>query len=241
MILCAAVWVTILLVKWFMVGSAWTGYLLCFALLWFLFQTALNVQAKPTSSLGMASVVELQRKRTPAEVTAFLEKWGGTPASPGLLRAFGESLWLDALVFIPIYSLTFLGSAWLTLRSGVGPHFGIDPYRWWPAYAAGIALCAVADWLEDAVHLSYLRPKDGAIQPPSSGRVLFATSMTLLKYLLFMIAFAVSILAAGRMIHLQIREGCVGGFGALAIALLVVFVVGVFMQFAKSPARTGAD
>ncbi len=236
-IACAAVWLAIGLVKWFMVGSTWTNYLLCFALLWFLFQTALNVQAKPTSSLGMASVVELQKKRTPADVTAFLEKWGGKPPSPGLVRAFGESLWLDALVFIPVYTTVFLASAWLTLRTGIGPHFGIDPYRWWPWYAAAMLACAVADWLEDSVHLSYLRPKDGAIQPPSQGRVLFATSMTLLKYLLFMLGFGVSILAAARMVHLQVRAGSVGGLGFVAIALVVIFVVGVFMQFARAPAQ----
>jgi cytochrome b subunit of formate dehydrogenase len=120
------------------------------------------------------------------------------------------------------------------LRSGIGTHWGIDPYYWCPYFAAAVGLCAVADWLEDAVHLSYLRPKGDppAIQPPSRGLVLFATSMTSLKYVLFLTGLVATVLASLRTIYWQVVEGPVGGLAGVAIALIVLFIVGVFMQFA---------
>jgi uncharacterized protein (DUF2235 family) len=243
---CAVAWLLVWPVKWFMIApDTWTRDLALVAGLWVLFQIGLSAQAAPTSSVGMPSVVGLQGKRTPAEVTAVLVRAanGGPEPNPALLKPFGESLWLDVLVFIPAYSIVFLAVAWISIRTRTGLAAMIDPLHWWPAFAAGVGLCAITDWLEDAVHLSYIRPTGAPpiIRPPSAGRVSFARLMTAAKVVLFSIGLLATIWTSAHLVWRQLSHWPVGGLAGLSAAAVVVIAGGSIHRLVTGRKDPAAD
>jgi uncharacterized protein (DUF2235 family) len=173
-------------------------------LLWLLALDVLVIQfgisaawaAAPMADAGFGSVVQLQAAKTPDEVRTLLGHWTGEDFGEKgrqLLAPVVRTLWRDILGFIPSYTvLLFLGT-WMALSVFfTSPGEGrlcvvLSTQRWTWGIAAGLAiLCAIADWIEDRCHLSYIKR---LANPPKGATVACARAATLAKYVLFFLGF----------------------------------------------------
>lgn len=174
----------------------WLLWLLALDVLMIQFGISAAWAAAPMADAGFGSVVRLQEAKTPDAVRTLLGRWtGGDFGEKGrqLLTPVARTLWRDILGFIPSYTvLLFLGT-WMALSV-----FLTSPEErrlcmvfstlWWTWGGAAILaiLCAIADWIEDRCHLSYIKR---LADPPSGGRVACARAATLVKYVLFLCGF----------------------------------------------------
>jgi hypothetical protein len=92
-----------------------------------------------------------------------------------------RSIWRDILGFIPAYSVAFFVSLWAGLM--ILQHRDTEPFflqGWQIGIATGLVLaCAVADWIEDALHLRYVAAFP---QAPPARTVVLARTATCIKF-----------------------------------------------------------
>jgi hypothetical protein len=202
--------------------------------LWIYFQAAMAWNGGPMKEAGLGSIFDLQLKSTPAAVHACLYKWAGKKDTQQTLMPVVRSLWRDLLGFIPAYTLLLFVGGWLALSFALsfgqkglqalntGGHLSMDRKAWLPALA-GALLCALADAVEDAGELHYVRqfPK-----LPSRLSVSVTFAATCLKMFLFLIGLLLTGAATLMLAFVQLREVAHLSAGtisviAVACALLV--------------------
>ncbi|HYR59208.1 MAG TPA: hypothetical protein VEO95_11280, partial [Chthoniobacteraceae bacterium] len=228
------------------------GWLFFLAALLLLYHAAKAWCGGPMTDAGLGSIVQLQFARKPGTVRAVLTKWAGD--NPALLAPAARCLWRDMLGFIPAYTVVLFFGTWLALSLCLPVRPEINTFGgllvWTPAvcikFAAVIAiLCALADYLEDIIHLKYLRSFPDE-KSPSAALVFTASSATLIKVILFLLGMSLTCLAALWLAAAQIWKVLrleSGGFGLLAAVavLLVIFaVVQDFLAPLKKPRKSQA-
>jgi len=160
--------------------------------------------AQPMREANFGSIVSLQQASTPEQVSALRQAWmelrlppsnrNPSPAQyhlpdPHRLLPVHRTLWRDMIGFIPAYSLAFGAGLWVTFSLLHGwfcsewcgqPFLGLLSRCcccWGPAVAI-VAIAALADYLEDAIHLRYLKQPE---QPPSKNLVRIGRIATVIK------------------------------------------------------------
>jgi uncharacterized protein (DUF2235 family) len=261
--LCAlalfAAGIVFLIVKvapWLLLGEPRSHVAWLFALdaLFLYFAGAMAWCGGPMTDAGLGSIVKLQMQTTPDGVVKCLTEWANgsaTGEAAKLLAPVARSLWRDILGFIPAYSIFLFIGTWLALslaESRLLDHAPFDAFldllsvnaaAW--VSAALVLLCAVADYVEDAIHLRYLAVFPS---PPSRTQVVIASLATRTKFVLFGIALALTCLAAATLgaqqlwylFHtpagdLTFLHGKTGGLGILAVAFSVVVFIGGIRDF----------
>jgi hypothetical protein len=214
-------------------------------LLWLLALDVLMIQcgisaawaAAPMAGAGFGSVVQLQQAKTSDDVRKLLGGWtGGDFGEKGrqILAPVARTLWRDKLGFIPSYTvLLFLGT-WMALSLFLtSPEEGrlcavFSTHCWTLGVAAILAiLCAIADWIEDQLHLSYI--KRLAADSPKGGTVACARAATLAKYVLFFLGFVATCAAVAWLFYQEIPFvfSCHPQAGLIPVAVLL-FTAGLF-------------
>ncbi|HZF11330.1 MAG TPA: DUF2235 domain-containing protein [Thermoanaerobaculia bacterium] len=201
--------------------------------LWIYFQAAMAWNGGPFKDAGLGSIVDLQLKRTPKAVQECLLGWAGddaTDAGRQTLMPVVRSLWRDLLGFIPAYTVLLFVGTWLALslsQNGLPTWDAVgllshERSAWLPALL-GALLCALADVVEDAGELHYVR-RFPELPPPLL--VAFTFAATCLKFVLFSVGLLFTGAATLVLAFMQLRgvadqqAGTIGGLGA-ACALLV--------------------
>lgn len=202
--------------------------------------------AEPLHRVRLPSMVRLQWAWNPL---ALLEHWrsllvlswrdpvsASAAAQRRLHRTIGEALWRDIVGFIPVYSIVLGFGCWLFLRwttlswplvewmrveaFSIGE---LSPPR---GLVALLALTAGADWIEDALHLFYLR-RHAANRPPARLVILGALTATTVKSLGFAAlalgAVGAACIGTWRLVH-QAPDIDLRGAIALLIAIGVLAV-----------------
>jgi uncharacterized protein (DUF2235 family) len=159
---------------------------------------------EPLAHARLPSIVRLQFAWNPLAV---LEDWrarlllswrdDATSADAALRRlhrTVREALWRDIVGFIPVYSVVLGFGFWLFLRLAPRnwplletlrePAFAFDGFSAPCGLVLLLALAAGADWIEDAIHLRYLR-LHAANQQPAWLLVVAALTATVVKFLGF--------------------------------------------------------
>ena len=181
------------------------------ALLAVWFNSSMVWCSAPMSEAGMGSIVELQSQRTPGGVKACLFAWSGIDRkeeSPEemrhLLLPVVRAIWRDMLGFIPAYSLFIFAGTWLgasliipmfTKLSADGAWWDLLAPTWWALGAAALVtgLSIISDYVEDIIHLGYLKrfPAD-----PPRAAVAIANAATFTKCAFFGLGLVMSTAAA---------------------------------------------
>jgi hypothetical protein len=231
---------------WLVLGSSdWRPIAALFGIdvLLLYFAGALAWSGAPMKEAGLASIVPLQGRRTPREVLAVLTRWADGDASEKgcalLTPPIARSLWRDILGFIPAYSvLLFVGTwlAWTMVESSGLPSPGTGvlwdllsrhPHVWKIAALLTVG-CALADWVEDAFHLGYLKSFPN---PPRMASVRTALVATWVKFVLFFLGILATALAAAFLAGSELWQVLrlqKGGLSLLAaVATVVLFAFGV--------------
>ena len=149
-----------------------------------------------------------------------------------MCRTVSEALWRDIIGFIPVYSLVL----------GFGLWFAAKPLEWmWlrtPLHLGSFAIplwllipitTAVADYIEDYLHLHFLRLHTQA-RTPRPGLTAFASAMSLLKMAGFVSATLLTVGAIGEgSWRSALFSDQVGwrGFLAFSISLITVVMIGL--------------
>jgi hypothetical protein len=224
----AVCWLLVIdaLLLWFMGGKAWA--------------------AGPMTDAGLGSIVALQRAPSPAAVKALLENWA-KGQGPAMLAPVARTIWRDILGFIPAYSVTFffgiwvLCSLWLAKYSHPYLMHGLLAWHRCAVFTAlGVAaVCAIADWVEDAIHLSHLRTFPNA---PGGTAVLAGRVATGVKFLCFILGlwstFAGALWLVKHVVWdlFQLHSGGI----ALLVAVATGFIVyGITLDFVSRTKGTG--
>ena len=213
-------------------------------LLWLLALDVLMIQcgisaawaAAPMADAGFGSVVQLQRAKTSTAVRKLFGSWTGQDFGEKgrqLLSPVVRTLWRDILGFIPSYAvLLFLGT-WMALSLFLtSPAEGrlcmvFSTHCWTLVVAAILAvMCAMADWIEDRCHLSYIKR---LAEPPKGGIVACAVAATWVKYILFTAGFVATCAAVGWLFCKEICFifSCDPQAGLIPVAVLL-FTAGLF-------------
>ena len=206
------------------------------------FHTSMTWCSAPMSEAGMGSIVVLQQQRTPEGVKECLLKWSGldhTHAKPAemqhLLLPVVRAIWRDMLGFIPAYSLFIFAGTWLgasllapLVMNVSGATFWRDllAVTWWGlGTAACITLASmISDYVEDIVHLKYLKqfPVD-----PTKAAVRIANVATLAKSVAFITGLLITSAAAVSLIcrvfaHMEEVGARQNVFGMVVIRLEII-------------------
>lgn len=169
-------------------------------------------------------------------------------AGERLRRAVRESLWRDIVGFVPVYCLVLGFGAWLHSRWAT-PTWA--PLVWlcaggWPWV---LATAAIADWIEDSLHLHYLR-RQAASTSPGGAAILLGRFATIVKFAALAILAAQSLAALWLGTWLLLHAAPqVDWRGSLALGIAVVAVVALvgliaaavraWLRPAPQPASTG--
>jgi uncharacterized protein (DUF2235 family) len=153
--------------------------------------------AYPMRDANFGSIARLQwakREKIPALLSGWMKERGERtmPADkedPRRLLAVHRTIWRDMVGFIPAYSIAFGIGLWITFSLICAwwyPECVRDPilgllstcrWSWIPAVAISI-VAASFDYVEDCVHLRYLKSRNG---PPSRALYALGKSATILK------------------------------------------------------------
>jgi uncharacterized protein (DUF2235 family) len=176
------------------------------------------------------------------------------PVGRDLLTPVARTIWRDILGFIPTYNMLIFAGSWLALslfqpnivkllvslnvclpagyfmcqsQPDSGKLLGLLSTGWPVVVAATLTVaCAIADWIEDAIHLQYLKkfPK-----PPRQILVSAAIGMTVIKFVLFSTGILATVVVT---IYLA--------FIAILASGLALFPVEVPRQLAITPENVEA-
>lgn len=189
-------------------GHLWDLVLVDALLVYFNFAAAWS--ATPMLEAGFGSIVDLQVRGTVARVREWLDKWG-KPNNAGksgpqageeseyspeqrrqLLMPVAHTIFRDMFAFIPAYVIVLvvgnrLAFSCLAQHFALGEGFCGTLLQWWqPNYSLAVILgCALMDYVEDLIHLRYLRKYPEA---PAKLAVRVAFGATLVKMFLFAVA-----------------------------------------------------
>ena len=185
--------------------------------------------AAPMLEAGFGSIVGLQFQRTAAGVFKWLNDWGSKAQNlveqRQLLMPVAHTIFRDMFAYIPAYAITlYLGNRFaywcLAQHVTLGKGFLGTVVQHWPAWSLyAVVACALADYLEDGMHLSYLKKYP---QPPSAPAVFVAFSSTMIKMGLLLITSFGFLTALGCMGWdqlVRIWAGQSGGLSVLAVLL----------------------
>lgn len=198
-------------------------WLVAFVLLLVQFSTSMAWADLPMREANFGSITKLQRARTPNQVAVCLGSWtkGPTAPDPNRLRPVQLCLWRDMVGFIPAYILALFFGTWMACslylkllqpdKFGT-PFLGLLSLRhgcWLPAaYIAGAT--ALADYVEDALHLYFIRRYIMNFAKPSEHPPVFAVcvsySATLLKTILFCLGMVALLAGIAGLFWLQLRD-----------------------------------
>jgi uncharacterized protein (DUF2235 family) len=159
--------------------------------------------AKPMAKAHLGSILSLQVCITPSQVGRCLDRWyrmlqlrweERDPTAVDRLRdVVGEALWRDMVGFIPVYTAFLVFGLWFgALRLHWSPPGflqtpGIGNAWWWLIPA----ICAAANYLEDACHLTFLRlPVPGS--KPGWPLTVLSGAMFAVKAVTFAAALAIT-------------------------------------------------
>ncbi|HEX6033991.1 MAG TPA: hypothetical protein VFY83_06125, partial [Anaerolineales bacterium] len=231
---------------WLWRSPSWdVGWLLVFGALWLSFLAVKSWGAVPMNDAGVGSIVKLQLQTSSENVLKYLVRCAAGERNimgRHLLAPVARSIWRDIFGFIPIYSLLLFMGSWAAL-SWLEPGekvFGFFSSGWPLTRAAILAVaCAVADWMEDAIHLHYLKTFPNK---PSQILVWLATGLTWIKFLLFGIGIlattAVTLWLALREIWLTFAISESGsGLGLLSAALALLVLLSAVIESRSSTAN----
>jgi uncharacterized protein (DUF2235 family) len=211
-----------------------TGLLLLLQVGLVYFLNAFTWVGEPLQRVNLSGALAFQRRWSPAGVRAFLDRCrdmlsltpGDGAATQAMTRAQRESLWRDICGFIPVYTLVFAFALW----------YGAHLLEWeWlgrtvadvPVWLAIPLLAALADYLEDAGQLRYLRLYEKGLSP-SWALTLATFAMTLLKFVGFfteLMLAGVVVLAASY--ELFVNPSGIGWRGLLALFVTTATLLGV--------------
>jgi uncharacterized protein (DUF2235 family) len=187
----------------------------------------------PMSRANLGSMAALMFKPSGAAVARVRERWQrllfcGWAKDPedcaraAVRAAVKEGLWRDIVGLVPVYNIVFLFAFYFLARD-LGVAFLEQPLPlWWMIPLA----TASADWIETAIHLSYLRGEK-EFEPVGNLRVWIAWLATAVKTAGFLAGALVSVWAfvwAGQRILIE-RDFYGGWRGALAGTILLALAV----------------
>jgi uncharacterized protein (DUF2235 family) len=213
-------------------------WLLAFCLMMAHFNASKMWAAQPMHEADFGSILALQKANTPKKVSDLIKRWMqlGPEASdayhspdPHRLLPIHRTIWRDMIGFIPAYSIAFFAGLWMTLsllfcwRSHAWssePILGLLSSCWscWLPALLIVAMGALADYIEDAIHLRYLRDHN---EPPTKTLVRAGRAATIIKTgacLLGMAGLSIAILLLGL---LQIYRALIHAFPSLACKCLL--------------------
>lgn len=165
------------------------------------FFNALTWVGEPMTRANLGSIVRLQFCWTPNAVSQRLESWRtmlacrwneadkdvqNGPAARALRETLREALWRDIFGYIPVYSGVFGFGLWFGAHE-LGWQWLGQEYLALPLWLLLPLVAAIADWIEDACHLSYVALHQRGQQPPIYLTLLSGT-MTQVKFLALIIA-----------------------------------------------------
>lgn len=212
------------------------AWLLALDALLLFFGAAKSWCAAPMNDAGLGSIVRLQMLRRSEMVVEYLRALAdGHKNDMGrdLLTPVARTIWRDILGFIPIYSLLIFTGTWLALSSFLPPPdsgklLGLLNTGWLGLAATLTGACVLADWVEDIIHLQYLKkfPKK-----PSQGLVYVAMGMTSVKFILFGIGM---LAAAGVIVWLACRAIFASGLGLFSAALALLLALSAARELVSS-------
>jgi len=227
---------------WILQGeaSAQTWWLLGVDALMLTLGASFTWTGAPLTSAGMGSIEALQKAATPDEVAACLQRWAAderSEAGRGLLRPVVRSLWRDMFALIPTYTLVLFVGVWLALSLRLdlaGEKIWLEQLAltgpwWW--IAAGLALaCAVADYLEDALHLHFVSRYP---QPVSRAGARVAFWAARVKFFLFItglvLTTSASLWLAGSEVVEAFGHGC-GFVRAVAVPIAILAPIAMIKE-----------
>jgi uncharacterized protein (DUF2235 family) len=175
------------------------GLLLVLQLSLIYFWRAFLWVAEPTIQAHLDSVNRLQRCVTPKQVAACLNRWRNLliccwqeddcvtgPAARRMRDIVRAALWRDIVGFIPVYTCFLMFGLWFGAY-----HTKLEALRFLKLPGSGFELwwlipvtAALADYLEDACHLRYLRLDENG-ERPSLPLTLFSCTMSAVKAICF--------------------------------------------------------
>jgi uncharacterized protein (DUF2235 family) len=231
------------------VPFAETLWLIAFCVMLIHFNASRAWAAHPMRQAGFGSIVQLQDASTPEQVRALRDAWmrlrlrpsDGSKSSEEKLKDYHEAkpyrllpvhrtIWRDRIGFIPAYAFTFFAGLWVTLsllpqpswfNCDSPPILGLVPPCWpnWVLPLVIVLIGVVADYVEDAIHIRYLRVNATAPGSPTGESV---PSSTLVWW-------------ARRMTNIKMVFGSIG----LAGLFVALSVLGL-LQVAHAEAYAGA-
>jgi hypothetical protein len=148
-------------------GERFAGLLLLLQLALIYFVNALSWAGRSMTRAHLGSIVRLQFRTSPRQVTDCLDRWcsmlsGRRPhkSQDCRMRAIvRETLYRDIIGFIPVYSLVFAFGLW----------FGAFQLGWTWLQNLWLAVpltAATADYIEDVCHLRFLKLHERDQHPP---------------------------------------------------------------------------
>jgi len=234
------------------------GLLLVLQLSLIYFWRAFLWLAEPMAQAHLDSVTKLQRCFTPKQVGACLNRWRNLliccweeddpvtgPAARRMRDIARAALWRDIVGFIPVHTSFLMFGLWFgayhskleVLQFLKLPGSGFE--LWWLIPMA----IALADYLEDASHLRYLRLDENG-EHPSVPLTLFSCTMSAIKAAGFFGALVCTLAAivAGTFEAASDLTDWRAKFAILMSSALLIpillFVAGLLMQLASRPAKT---
>ena len=228
-------------------GERFAGLLLLLQLALIYFVNALSWAGSPMTRAHLGSIVRLQVRTSPRQVTDCLNGWcsmlsGRRPhkSKDCRMRAIvRETLYRDIIGFIPVYSLVFAFGLW----------FGAFQLGWTWLQNLWLAVpltAATADYIEDICHLRFLKLHERD-EHPSRLITWLCAAMTSIKLVAFIgeaLLTVVIVMAATLGIH-EAPE-LYGWRGLLALAVttttvMVVVVLGVWSVLYRWSKRAHRD
>lgn len=218
-------------VPFFGVPLVETVWLLAFCALMMQFNASKMWAARPMREAGFGSIVQLQNAKKPSVVVALREAWMRLCLRPSDAAKLNEphhrrdphrllpvyrTIWRDRVGFIPAYAITFCAGLWVTFSL-----LRCWPFRscqeetflgllsecsscWKPAVLIVVA-GVVADYLEDLIHVGYLKKYD---KRPASALVLLGWILSKVKLLACGLGMAGLAIAVLLLASLQVCRAC---------------------------------
>jgi hypothetical protein len=158
---------------------------------------------RPMQARGLGRITALQAATTPAEVGEVFATWRRKLTPRGLLEpdeptpaervrvVVGDALWRDTIGLVPLYAIALTFALWVGASQLEWTFLERAPFgiALWVALPLG---GAVADWVENLLHLSYVRRFAERGVPPG-WEVFLCRGATIVKTLAFVAAAVLSV------------------------------------------------